>query len=326
MSVTLHEVAARADVSIATASRALNGLPVSKANLSKVRQAALELGYVANEAARALRSERTMTMGLIFSDLRNTLGIELLDALSERIEAAGYSLVISTARGDGERYDTLMRRFLERRVDALFCVRPKGPGDSLARYAAAGIPVAALFEAEGPFAGLPTLAPTFSRAVGDLADALAARGHRRVALLRAPERSPPLAAVGEGLEARGFEVAAVEPSEAEGMADVVAALSRRADPPTAVVAPDPQVRGLVAACAAAGLGVPANLSLISINDIGSDAWHRRHGVSAMTIDPQNMAAAAGEAMLAWIGGTPPPGRLRVQAAAFHPRASLGAAR
>ncbi|HLY81006.1 MAG TPA: LacI family DNA-binding transcriptional regulator, partial [Caulobacteraceae bacterium] len=72
MKVTLHEVAARAEVSIATASRALNGLAVSKASLARVEKAVRELGYVPNQAARALRAERTMTMGLIFSDLRNT--------------------------------------------------------------------------------------------------------------------------------------------------------------------------------------------------------------------------------------------------------------
>src|SRR5580698_4212384 len=71
MKVTLHQVAARAGVSIATASRALNGLAVSAPAQNRVRQAVAELGYVANEAARSLRSDRTLTMGLIFFDLRN---------------------------------------------------------------------------------------------------------------------------------------------------------------------------------------------------------------------------------------------------------------
>lgn len=67
--VTLHDVAAAAGVSIATVSRALNGLPVSKDALRKVENAADQLGYVANEAARSLRSDRSMTMGLIFRRL-----------------------------------------------------------------------------------------------------------------------------------------------------------------------------------------------------------------------------------------------------------------
>ena len=115
MKVTLHEVAARADVSIATVSRALNGLPVSEKNLARVREAVAELGYVANEAARALRSDRSMTMGIIFSDLRNNLGIDLLDALSDTLEEAGYSLLIATAKGEARRFDTLHGQALQGR-------------------------------------------------------------------------------------------------------------------------------------------------------------------------------------------------------------------
>jgi DNA-binding LacI/PurR family transcriptional regulator len=43
-----------------------------------------------------------------------------LDALSATVEQGGYSLLISTARGDAKTYELLMRRFLERRVDGLF--------------------------------------------------------------------------------------------------------------------------------------------------------------------------------------------------------------
>src|SRR5580704_9778041 len=132
MSVTLREVARRAAVSTATVSRALNGLAVSPDSRERVMAAVAELGYVANQAARALRVERTMTIGVVFIELANALGIDLLDALSEAVEAKGYSLLMSTARGDVGRFDVLMRRFLERRVDALFCVAPKGAGESLA--------------------------------------------------------------------------------------------------------------------------------------------------------------------------------------------------
>lgn len=125
--VTLREVARRAAVSTATVSRALNGLAVSPASKARVMEAVAELGYVPNEAARTLRAERTMTIGVVFIELANALGIDLLDALSELVEAAGYALLMSTARGDVGRFDVLMRRFLERRVDALFCVAPRAP-------------------------------------------------------------------------------------------------------------------------------------------------------------------------------------------------------
>lgn len=325
MKVTLHEVAARADVSIATVSRALNGLPVSKENLARVRKAVNELGYVANEAARALRSDRTMTMGLVFADLRNTLGIELLDALSEAIEDAGYALLISTARGDGDRYDTLMRHFLERRVDALFCIRPRGQGELLVRYHAANIPVMTLFNASAAFADLPAITPSFTDPAKALGKYLRGHGHKRVAILRQDARAGPQVAIADSLKAQGLSIEAVEQSETEGMSDVLATLLAKRNPPTAIVAPDPHVRGLIAACAHVRVRVPEDMSIISISEISAESYHRKHAISAVTVDPHRMGKAAGAAMLAWLSGSAPADKIRVQAAVFTARATTGPA-
>ena len=207
----MHDVAARARVSIATVSRALNGLPVSQGNHERVHKAAEELGYVANEAARALRSERSHTMGLIFFDLRSRLGIELLDSLSESIEDAGYSLLISTARGDARRFELLMRRFLERRIDALFCMQAHGEGELLARYQAAGVPVLGLIAGAGNFADLPLIGPSIAEASDALARHLAGLGHQRVALVRHMAYQIQLAAISKALAALGMYVEPIAP-------------------------------------------------------------------------------------------------------------------
>jgi len=324
MKVTLHEVAARADVSIATVSRALNGLPVSKASKARVDKAVAELGYVANEAARALRSERTMTMGLIFSDLHNMLGIDLLDALSESIEDAGYSLLISTARGDPQRYDLLMHRFLERRVDALFCIRPHGRGESLARYRGANIPVVALFGASGVFAHLPTITPAFSEPGKALAKHLGDFGHKRVAILRAEAAAIPVNAISELLKARDFQVHPLA-AEAGGVREAVAHVMVKKHRPTVIVAPDPAVRAVLSACAASGVRVPEDLSVVCICDVSAEGYAKRRELSSVTIDPHRMGRASGAAMLAWLAGSRPAAKVRVQAAGFFARASTGAA-
>ncbi|HEY1752568.1 MAG TPA: LacI family DNA-binding transcriptional regulator [Caulobacteraceae bacterium] len=325
LKVTLHDVAARAQVSIATVSRVVNELSVSPASLARVRAAVAELGYVPNAAARTLRSERSWTMGLIFSDLRNTLGIELLDALSETIEAAGYSLIISTARGSAERYDELMRRFLERRVDALFCIRPPPRAGSLARYQAAGVPVMALFERSGDFEASPLVRPAFSEPGRALAQHLAGGGHAAVAVVRPPSRSPALAALTEALRDERLRVELVEPAESDGAREIVAGVLARPDRPTAIVAVDPLVRAVVGACHGLGVAIPGALSVVAVSDLAADAHYRRHGVSAVVIDPHRMGRASGAAMLAWLGGSVPAERIRVQAASFAARASSGPA-
>jgi LacI family transcriptional regulator len=321
MKVTLHQVAARAGVSIATASRALNGLSVSGPAQARVRQAVSDLGYVANEAARSLRSDRTLTMGLLFFDLRNNLGIELIDALSETIEAGGYSLLVASARADKRRYDLLMRRFLERRVDALFCINPRGEGESARLYNDAGTPVIALFSAGAAFAGLPLISPSFSDSAATMAGDLATLGHRHVALLANEAKSPPLAAVAEALRGAGVGVEWIEPSEAGGMREAAEQLARLAPRPTAVVALDVKARGLLAA----GVAAPGALSVVAISEVGVDARNRKLGLASLVIDPQRMGKAAASAMLAWLAGSRPAERVLVQAASWEPRQSIGPA-
>jgi LacI family transcriptional regulator len=325
MKVTLHEVAARAEVSIATVSRALNGLPVSLKSQARVVQAVAELGYVANEAARALRSDRTLTMGMIFFDLKNALALDLVDALGEAIEAGGYSLLIASARGDAHRYDLLMHRFLERRVDALFCINPRGESPSLARYLNAPAPVIALFGAGGAFADLPLLSPSFSESGKRLAQDLKSLGHRRVGLLLGKAPVGAVAGIADTLRAEGLAVQRLQPTEAGGMNQVLAEI-RAAEPAiTAVVALDLQAHGVMAACMAADVSIPGDLSLIAVNEIGADRRSRALGVSSLVVDPHHMGHAAGAAMLAWLAGSRPAQRTLVQAATWNPRASLGPA-
>ena len=321
MKVTLHQVAARAGVSIATASRALNGLAVSAPAQARVRAAVAELGYVANEAARSRRSDRTLTMGLIFFDLRNNLGIELIDALSETIEAGGYSLLVASARADRRRYDVLMRRFMERRVDALFCINPRGDGESLAHYQDSGTPVIALFAAGSAFASLPLITPSFSQSAGALAADLAALGHRHVALVGQSAKSPPLAGAAEALKAAGIEAHWIEPSDAGGMREAAQRLHQLSPAPTAVIAIDAHARGLLAS----GIKAPDKLSVIAISEVGVDALNRKLGLSALVIDPHRMGRAAASAMLAWLAGSRPAERAPVQAATWEARATVGVA-
>ncbi len=273
MKPTLYDVAARAGVSIATASRALNGLVVSPANGQRVREAALVLGYVANEAARALRSERTHTMGLIFFDLNNMLGIELIDAIGAEVEAGGYSLLIASARGDEQRYDLLARRFLERRVDGLFCIDARGQGAALAGYAAAKAPVITLFAAAQPYRDIPRIRPSFDEPAAALAGHLSGLGHRHVALVDGD--SPPFAAIEDALAGSGVAVHRVAPGEADGMRQVLAAILAISPRPTAVVAREAHARGLLAAVGGAELSVPRDLSVVAVTQVSVDRRRRR---------------------------------------------------
>jgi LacI family transcriptional regulator, galactose operon repressor len=326
MKATLHDVAAHAQVSIATASRALNGLPVSKPNLARVRRAAAELGYVANEAARSLRSDRTLTIGLIFPRLRAHAGLELLEAMAEAVEDRGYSLLVSTARGDGARYDLLMRRFLERRVDALICVHPSGSGELLDAYRAAEIPVLALFSRPGPFKRLPLVAPSLRTAAGDLARSLVALGHERIALVSRPERFGPISAVCSALKKHGVTLDRQRyGNDPREVREILRALVARREPPTAIVTYYRAAVQLMAACREQKIEVPEELSIVSISDHTAESFPARKPFSALVVEPDPLGRAAGQALLAWLDGQAPPSETGVEAGTWLERATTATA-
>src|SRR2546421_9430534 len=104
--VTLRDVAARAGVHPATASRALNPetrLLVKEDTARKVLEAAQALGYHPNPVARSLRTRRSHTVGVLIPDLTNPLFPPIVRGLEDRLAAAGDVALIGNTDGDGER-------------------------------------------------------------------------------------------------------------------------------------------------------------------------------------------------------------------------------
>ena len=71
--VSIKDVARRCGVSVSTVSKALNGRgDVGESTKEQILEAAKELGYTANSAARALKTNRTYSIGIVFTDLSHS--------------------------------------------------------------------------------------------------------------------------------------------------------------------------------------------------------------------------------------------------------------
>lgn len=71
--VSMKDIALRCGVSMSTVSKALNGrVDVGAAKKEQILKVAKELGYTANSAARALKTNRTYSIGIVFTDLSNS--------------------------------------------------------------------------------------------------------------------------------------------------------------------------------------------------------------------------------------------------------------
>ncbi|MGS2591536.1 LacI family DNA-binding transcriptional regulator [Streptomyces hebeiensis] len=201
---TIKDVAARAGVSLGTASRVLSGSSQTSADSrSRVLAAAAELGYIANGPARSLRRSRTDVLGLLVSDIRNPFFSELAHAAEQEARHHGYTVLLANANEDAEQADAYLRTFASQRIDGLL-FSPQGTvSPQLAATLASGLPLVFLNRTiEGVDA--PLYGTDNAQGVEHVLTWLRQRGHRDVAFIGGPD------AISTGAERRAAYLAGRE--------------------------------------------------------------------------------------------------------------------
>jgi LacI family transcriptional regulator, gluconate utilization system Gnt-I transcriptional repressor len=114
--ITLADVAAKAQVSPITASRALRSSNLVSAELAKrVALAAQQLGYVADSAARTLASARSSNIVVLVPLLTNALFVEILEAIHSVVMPTGFQTLIGVTHYDSVQEEALIRVYLANR-------------------------------------------------------------------------------------------------------------------------------------------------------------------------------------------------------------------
>ncbi len=274
--VSMAMVAARAGVSGQTVSRVVNDSPrVDPATRERVEAAMAELGYRPHRAARALRTGRSMTIGVVAQTLATVGNSRMLQAVAEAAEVRGYALALVTLGADGRIVDAF-DRLHDQDVDGAIVLNE---ASALARDAdPAGL---ALVVVDAPADPRFTVIGTDHAAGARAATAhLLDRGATTVHHVAGPADSFAAAERERGwreaLEARGRTA----PDPLRG--DWSAADGHRigealvADPAVSAVfaANDQMALGLLRAFADAGRRVPEDIAVVGFDDIADAAEFR----------------------------------------------------
>ncbi len=129
----LEDVAAAANVSLATASKALHNKPrVSESTRQRVIAAAQQLNYSPNKLAQSLASGTSGTIGLVTSDLQGRFSTPILIGAENELRAQSTSVLLANARGDSASERAHVEKLLSLKVDGLLIVqRETNPRPSL---------------------------------------------------------------------------------------------------------------------------------------------------------------------------------------------------
>lgn len=186
---TLLDVARRAGVSRSTASRVLAGSSaISATARDQVMSAAEELGYLPDPLARALRTRRSMLVGLVLNNLSNATFHVIATVLQSRLHEHGYQVLLCVTNADPEVERRYLNTLRDHRVDGVVIIGTGANHDALSALVNSGVPLINLVRANDDAPGQRLLAKDFEGAYKATRHLLGL-GHRRIALIRGPQSS-----------------------------------------------------------------------------------------------------------------------------------------
>lgn len=180
---TIKDVAERAGVSVATASRALTGHPnVSARARERVHAAAAALGYQPDPIARSLRRRRTNLIGLVVSTIENVFFTEVARAAEQAAHRHGYNLIVCNTEEDPAQeriYLSLLDRQL---VTGIILAPAPGTGEHLQPFIANNLPIV-LINRRLAQRAIPAITCDDAEASRHCVSLLIAEGRRRIAAI-----------------------------------------------------------------------------------------------------------------------------------------------
>src|SRR6266568_2815042 len=275
--VTIRDVASKAEVSIATVSRVVNGnRPVHPDIRERVLKAVEELDYRPNYLARGLRQSNTCMIGLIIPDNSNPFYAELARAIEDAGFASGYSVILCNSDLSEEKQQAYIDVLLSHKVDGVILINMLLPPlKSLERILAENIPVM--------LANIDTLVPDLDQVMvnnhqgGYLAGQYLLRlNHRRIGCITF---SQPLSYVTSrivgfrqalsevGIELTTEDFAIGNGRYENGYEAMQELLQRRPDLTAVFVFNDLMALGAMNALHAQGIRVPEDISILVYDNI-----------------------------------------------------------
>lgn len=269
---TIHDVAARAGVSTATVSRALNGKAnVDPALVQRVVIAARELDYRPHGVARNLRRRATTVWALIISDIENPFFTAVARGVEDVAQAAGHSVVLCNSDEDLAKEARYLQVAVAERVAGVV-LSPTAAASDIAPLAEHGIPVVAI---DRPLPGIDAVLVGSRTGARDATAHLLQAGYRRVGCLTGPRRvstaEDRLDGYRDALRAAGRRPDAALVRHADFKVDggrrATEALLDAARPPDALlVANSLMAIGALQAMAARGLRAGHHVGLVAFDD------------------------------------------------------------
>lgn len=271
---TIRDVARRAELSVASVSRALNGHEsVRPETRARVIAAADALGYVPHAGARSLSMARTHAIGVVLPDLHGEFFSELLRGMDSEAKHLGLQLLLSNMHADVDQAVQALRA-MRGRVDGLVLMAPQTSSAPLLDALPPGLP-AVLVNSPGDAGGRPAFRIDNRAGAAAVVEHLVGAGRRYILHIAGPDSNVDAQERAEGFLAAmrrlapgaDARVMAGDFSEEAGEAAARAILAGDAPVDAVFAANDMMAIGCLQALRTAGVDVPGRIAVAGFDDV-----------------------------------------------------------
>ena len=187
--VTIKDVATQAGCSIALVSFVMNNkaegketYKVNKETAQRIPEVADRLNYQCNSAARALRSGKSRTIGVILSDISNPFFADIARCIEDRAYKHKYMVLFGSTDENPRKLENLIDVFIDKGVDGLIVVPCEGAEAVVQKVVQQRIPLVLL---DREVSGVETSSVVLNncKAGAQVTEALIRRGFERIEMI-----------------------------------------------------------------------------------------------------------------------------------------------
>jgi LacI family transcriptional regulator len=262
---------------MATVSRVVNNNPnVKPQTRKKVHEAIERLGYRPNAVARGLASKKTTTVGVVIPDISGAIFAEVARGIEDIANMYHYNIILCNSDNRKEKEIRVVNALLEKQVDGLLFMGSSVTDEHLQAFRTSNVPIVlcATTEENGT---MPSVDIDHEGAAFDAVSRLIAEGHRTIAMISGTLQDPTTGYARFQGYRKALEKAGLTYSEdyvrvgnykyESGMEATQYFLALPERPTAIFAATDEMAIGAIHAIQDAGLKVPEDLSVISVDNI-----------------------------------------------------------
>ncbi|MET1087356.1 MAG: LacI family DNA-binding transcriptional regulator [Arthrobacter sp.] len=297
--VNIRDVAKAAGVSVTTVSHALSDAHSSRVNartVEHIKAVAGNLGYAPNRLASGLRNQRSQILGLVSDEITTTpFAGAMIQGAQDAASEHGHLLMVVNSGLDNELELQEIRALQQHQVDGVIYARMFNQRVSVPAELQA-MPTVVL-DATPDNPQLSSVVPDEFGAGESAAELLVTAGHRRIAMINNEDDIPAshgrLEGFRAGLARHGLELpheglVTGHPSAAGGREAALKLLSTPEQPTALFCFNDQMAMGAYQAAGHLGLKVPADISIVGVDNLELIADALWPGLSTMALPHYEM--------------------------------------